>query len=149
MSCSGEVTSIEHDKTARRRNKRVGAPVGQVQQTLANPCEVEGPWSELANQPDDRAVGIEVIAPQAHLREGSEKGACDDVEGRRYSGREVHHHRLKHSIFTYLLVAGTDIRFVRNWVGHANIHNTTIYARFTTRAREERARRLFVNRQVV
>src|SRR5215467_13293368 len=38
-------------------------------------------------------------------------------------------HCLKHSIATYLLDAGTDLAFVKDWLGHANIQNTTIYAR--------------------
>ena len=39
---------------------------------------------------------------------------------------------LKHSIATHLLDAGADLAFVKDWLGHANIQNTTIYARLTT-----------------
>src|SRR2546423_8643811 len=38
-------------------------------------------------------------------------------------------HCLKHSIATHLLDAGADLAFVKDWLGHANIQNTTIYAR--------------------
>jgi hypothetical protein len=39
---------------------------------------------------------------------------------------------LKHSIATHLLDAGADLAFVKDWLGHANIQNTTISARLTT-----------------
>jgi len=44
-----------------------------------------------------------------------------------------HFHILKHSIATHLLDAGADLSFVKDWLGHANIQNTTIYARLTNR----------------
>jgi site-specific recombinase XerD len=40
-------------------------------------------------------------------------------------------HCLKHSIATHLLDAGADLAFVKDWLGHANIQNTTISARLT------------------
>jgi site-specific recombinase XerD len=54
-----------------------------------------------------------------------------------------HFHVLKHSIATHLLDAGADIRFVQDWLGHANIQNTLIYAYLTSRTRNEKARKLF------
>jgi site-specific recombinase XerD len=39
---------------------------------------------------------------------------------------------LKHSMATHLLDAGADLAFVKDWLGHANIQNTTISARLTT-----------------
>ena len=49
-------------------------------------------------------------------------------------------HILKHSIATHLLDAGADLAFVRDWLGHANIQNTLIYARITTVKRDTEAR---------
>jgi type 1 fimbriae regulatory protein FimB len=54
-------------------------------------------------------------------------------------------HILKHSIATHLLDAGADLAFVRDWLGHANIQNTLIYARMTTVRRDAAARRVFAS----
>jgi integrase/recombinase XerD len=58
-------------------------------------------------------------------------------------------HALKHSIATHLLDAHADISFVKDWLGHANIQNTTIYAQMTNPTRDENARRLFTSHKVV
>jgi site-specific recombinase XerD len=58
-------------------------------------------------------------------------------------------HVLKHSIATHLLDAGADLRFVQDWVGHASIKNTVIYAQLTSRRRDEEARRVFTSSYVV
>jgi integrase len=58
-------------------------------------------------------------------------------------------HILKHSIATHLLDAGGDLSFVKDWLGHANIQNTTIYARLTTTTRDAKARQLFSSHRVV
>lgn len=58
-------------------------------------------------------------------------------------------HCLKHSIATHLLDAGGDLSFVKDWLGHANIQNTTIYARLTTGTRDTKARKLFASHRVV
>ena len=55
-----------------------------------------------------------------------------------------HFHVLKHSIATHLLDAGADLRFVQDWLGHANIQNTVVYAALTSTSREEKARKVFV-----
>jgi site-specific recombinase XerD len=60
-----------------------------------------------------------------------------------------HFHALKHSIATHLLDAGADLRFVQDWVGHASIKNTVIYAQLTSRRRDEEARRVFTSLYVV
>jgi site-specific recombinase XerD len=58
-------------------------------------------------------------------------------------------HILKHSIATHLLDAGADLSFVKDWLGHANIQNTTIYARPTSTTRDAKARQLFASHRVV
>jgi integrase len=57
---------------------------------------------------------------------------------------KLHFHTLKHSIATHLLDAGGDLRFVQDWLGHANIQNTVIYAALVSRSRDETARRVFM-----
>jgi site-specific recombinase XerD len=58
-------------------------------------------------------------------------------------------HCLKHSIATHLLDAGADLAFVKDWLGHANIQNTTIYARLTTVTLDSTARKVFASYRVV
>jgi site-specific recombinase XerD len=58
-------------------------------------------------------------------------------------------HILKHSIATHLLDAGADLAFVRDWLGHANVQNTLVYARVTTVKRDAEAQRLFASPWVV
>lgn len=60
-----------------------------------------------------------------------------------------HFHVLKHSICTRLLDAGADPRFVQDWVGHATIKHTVIYAQHTNRCRDEEARKLFTSPYMV
>jgi len=55
-----------------------------------------------------------------------------------------HFHVLKHSIAVHLLDAGADLRFVQDWLGHADIGNTVIYATLTNKTRDEKARTLFM-----
>ncbi len=58
-------------------------------------------------------------------------------------------HALKHSICTHLLDAGADISFVQDWVGHANIQNTKIYAQLTVATRDKNAPKFFMGPHVV
>jgi site-specific recombinase XerD len=53
-----------------------------------------------------------------------------------------HFHVLKHTCATYLLSRGVHIDQVQDWIGHANIQNTMIYAKVTNPRREEMARKL-------
>ena len=57
-------------------------------------------------------------------------------------------HCLKHSIATHLLDAGADLSFVKDWLGHVNIQNTTIY-RLTTATLDSTARKVFASHRVV
>jgi site-specific recombinase XerD len=57
-------------------------------------------------------------------------------------------HCLKHSIATHLLDAGADLAFVKDWLGHANIQNTTIYAWLTTATLDSTARKVFASHWV-
>jgi integrase len=54
-----------------------------------------------------------------------------------------HFHVLKHSIATHLLDAGAELRFVQDWLGHANIQNTVIYTALVSTSREAKARTYF------
>ena len=58
-------------------------------------------------------------------------------------------HCLKHTIATHLLDASADLAFVKDWLGHANIQNTTIYARLTTATLDSTARKVFASHRVV
>jgi integrase len=44
---------------------------------------------------------------------------------------------------------GADLRFVQDWVGHASIRNTVIYAQLRSRRRDEEARKVFASPYVV
>jgi type 1 fimbriae regulatory protein FimB len=58
-------------------------------------------------------------------------------------------HSLKHSIATHILDAGEDAAFCRDWLGHKNIQNTLIYARFSSSTRDARARQMFASHQII
>jgi integrase len=64
-------------------------------------------------------------------------------------------HRLKHSIATHLLDAThlrdaePDLAFVKHWLGHKNIQNTTMYAQLTIGRQDAAARKLFADHRVV
>ena len=58
-------------------------------------------------------------------------------------------HCLKHSIATHLLDAGAALAFVKDWLGHANIQNTTIYAWLTTATLDAQVRMIFARHRVV
>jgi integrase len=60
-----------------------------------------------------------------------------------------HFHALKHSIATHLLEAGSDLRFVQDWIGHASIRNTVVCVQLTSRRRDEEARKVFASQYIV
>jgi hypothetical protein len=53
-----------------------------------------------------------------------------------------HFHVLKHSCATHLLAKGYHVEQVQDWIGHANIQNTMIYAHITNARRTEMAARV-------
>jgi type 1 fimbriae regulatory protein FimB len=55
---------------------------------------------------------------------------------------KCHCHTLKHSCGTHLLNRGESIEDVQDHLGHREVKNTMIYARFTNKRRHERDRRL-------
>ncbi len=58
-------------------------------------------------------------------------------------------HCLRHSIAVHLLDADADISFVQDWLGHKNIQNTMVYAKYTTAKRDANARKFFADHRVV
>jgi integrase len=53
-----------------------------------------------------------------------------------------HCHAFKHACCTHLLSKGFNVERVQDWVGHANIQSTMIYARVTNARRTEMGRQL-------
>jgi integrase/recombinase XerD len=53
-----------------------------------------------------------------------------------------HFHVLKHTCATHLLERGYGVEQVQDWIGHANVQNTMIYAKITNRRRDEMAAQL-------
>ncbi len=49
----------------------------------------------------------------------------------------------------HLLDDAADLRFVRDWGGHASIGHTVIYEQLTRRRRDEEARKVFASQYVV
>lgn len=50
-----------------------------------------------------------------------------------------HFHVLKHSCGTHLMSRGFGVEQVQDWLRHANVQNTLIYAKITNRRRDEMA----------
>jgi integrase len=53
-----------------------------------------------------------------------------------------HCHAFKHACCTHLLSRGFNVEQVQDWVGHANIQNTMIYARVTNSRRDQMGKAL-------
>ena len=111
--------------------------IKQLRTYLRTRAEGDSPYLFISNRnvPIDRRTLWKMM--QTYGR------AADIPEDKR------HFHILKHSIATHLLDAGADLSFVKDWLGHANIQNTTIYARLTSTTRDAKARQLFSSHRVV
>ena len=62
---------------------------------------------------------------------------------------KVSPHTLKHSLGTHMLEAGCDGAEVQDQLGHRNIQNTMVYAKITSKKRDEIARRLELSNEIV
>ena len=126
---------------------RMGHPqirwsVSLMTQDEGNPAQIQG------NHADVRALPLKSVECAISRRQldtlmkhyGEEAGI---------PASKRHFHVLKHSIATHLLDARADLRFVQDWVGHASIKNTVIYAQLTSRGRDEEARKVFTSPYVV
>jgi type 1 fimbriae regulatory protein FimB/type 1 fimbriae regulatory protein FimE len=59
-----------------------------------------------------------------------------------WPGKLRHCHTFKHACCTHLLSKGFNVEQVQDWVGHANIQNTMIYARVTNSRRDQMGKAL-------
>jgi site-specific recombinase XerD len=59
-----------------------------------------------------------------------------------------HPHVLRHSIAVHLMNAGVDAADVQDWLGHASIATTMIYAQVTNKRREDTFRTLVRSREI-
>ncbi len=60
---------------------------------------------------------------------------------------KCHFHALKHSIATHLISRGVGVQFVQEYLGHADIQNTLIYAKLTSTFFEQETRKVFETMQ--
>lgn len=58
-------------------------------------------------------------------------GSCNKIV-KKYLGVNYHFHMLRHSSFTSMLEAGTDISIIQNIAGHSKTDTTRIYAKVST-----------------
>jgi len=126
-----------------------GVPEDSSLQESATPGKGEG-----------RLYAMKSIKPKKNMRAGKTKKAAKPVKIAKRRQRTAdriekikflkipkekrHFQALKRSIATHLLEAGADLRFVQDWLGHADIESTVVYAAIVNPAREQKARALFM-----
>jgi len=54
-----------------------------------------------------------------------------------------HMHCLKHALGTHLIGKGADLYAVKDWLGHADIHSTMVYAQFRNAQRDAAAQKIY------
>jgi site-specific recombinase XerD len=54
-----------------------------------------------------------------------------------------HMHALKHSLGTHLIAKGADLYAVKDWLGHADIHSSMVYAQFRNQQRDDAAQAIY------
>lgn len=55
---------------------------------------------------------------------------------------KAHFHCLKHTCATHYLEVGAELRFLQDWLGHANVQNTVKYSHVVSAHRDAQAREL-------
>lgn len=98
-------------------------------------------WAHLAELGDDkrpylfttRQSGIWPISPSTIYHLFRRYAAAAELPADR-----CHPHVLRHSIAVHLMNSGWDIADVQDWLGHADIASTTVYAAVTNKRREAR-----------
>jgi site-specific recombinase XerD len=74
---------------------------------------------------------------------------CSALASKLFPNKKPAEYGLFQNLATHLLNAGADLSFVKDWLGHANIQNTTIYAQLTNPAQDQQARKLVASHRVV
>ena len=59
------------------------------------------------------------------------------AEAAKLAPEKCHPHVLRHSVAVHLMEAGLDVADVQDWLGHADISTTMIYAQVTNKRREK------------